>query len=89
MGITKAVKLVTLGRIGPALDTVVRQRLDIAEPRSAEEWITALASISSDLARFERRRGVRLEALIEERWRPVAVGRAYDMVAGPTGRKHG
>jgi hypothetical protein len=89
VGITKAVKLVTLGRIGPALDTVVRKRLGIAEPRSAEEWIAALRSISADLTRFERRHRVHLEALVEDRWKPIAVGRAYDMVAGPTGRKHG
>ena len=60
VGITKAVKLVTLGRIGPALDTIVRQRLGIAEPRSGEEWITVLRSISADLATFERRHGIAL-----------------------------
>jgi hypothetical protein len=80
---------VTLGRIGPALDKVVRDRLGIAEPRSGEEWITALRSISVDLARFERLQRLRLEALVEERRKPIEVGRAYDMVAGPTGRKHG
>ena len=37
VGITKAVKLVTLGRVGPALDTVVRDRLDVEEPRSGED----------------------------------------------------
>jgi hypothetical protein len=89
VGITKAVKLVTLGTIGPALDTIVRQRLSIAEPRSSEQWITVLRSISADLATFERRHRVPLEALDEERWKPIAVGRAYDMVAGPTGRKPG
>jgi hypothetical protein len=89
VGITKAVKLVTLGRIGPALDAVVRQRLGIAEPRSADEWIAALRAISTDLARFERRQRVSLETLVDDRWKPIAVGRAYDMVAGPTGRKHG
>ena len=89
VGITKAVKLATAGRIGPALDRVVRQKLAIAEPRSGEEWTTVLRSISADLARFERRNGLRLEAFVEQRWRPVAVGRAFDMVAGPTGRKHG
>lgn len=87
VGITKAVKLVTLGRIGPALDTVVRDNLSIAEPRSGEEWIAALRLISADLGKFERRHRVRLETLVEDRWKPIAVGRAYDMVAGPTGRK--
>jgi hypothetical protein len=89
VGITKAIKLVSLGRIGPALDTVVRKRLGIVEPRSGEEWITALRSISGDLAKFERRERMPLEALVEERWKPIAVGRAYDMLAGPAGRKPG
>ena len=85
VGITKAVKLVTLGRIGPALDKEVRRELRIGEPRSASEWIEALAGISDDLARFERATRTRLEQLVELRYRPIAVGRAYDMVAGPRG----
>jgi hypothetical protein len=85
VGITKAVKLVTLGRIGPALDTVVRERLSISEPRSAEEWVATLRAISADLSRFERRHRLKLESLVEDEWQPIAVGRAYDMVAGPTG----
>jgi hypothetical protein len=89
VGITKAVKLVTMGRIGPALDTIVRQRLGLPEPRAGDQWIAALRVISGDLARFERRHRLSLESLIDEQWKPVAVGRAYDMVAGPTGRKHG
>src|ERR1700704_6651341 len=68
VGITKAVKLVTLGRVGPALDAVVRKRLDIAEPRSGEEWIATRHGISDDLAKFERRNHLRLEGLVEERW---------------------
>ncbi len=87
VGITKAVKLVTLGRIGPALDTVVRDNLGIEEPRTGDEWVAVLRLISADLAKFERRHRVRLETLVEDRWKPIAVGRAYDMVAGPTGRK--
>jgi hypothetical protein len=88
VGITKAVKLVTLGRVGPALDTVVRDRLNIEEPRSGEDWVAVLGGISGDLLTFEKRRRVSLEDLVDKKWRPVAVGRAYDMVAGPTGRKN-
>jgi hypothetical protein len=81
--------LATLGRIGPALDTVVRKRLGISEPRSGEEWVALLHAISADLARFERRHRTLLESLVEDQWKPIQVGRVYDMVAGPTGRKHG
>jgi hypothetical protein len=86
VGITKAVKLVTLGRVGPAIDSVVRHNLALVEPKSAEEWIETLRAISADLGKFERQHRVILEELVEEQWRPVAVGRAYDMVAGPAGR---
>lgn len=84
VGITKAVKLVTLGRVGPALDAVVRRNLGIDEPYSADEWLAILRAISVDLSRFEGRTHEPLEALVDAQWRPIAVGRAYDMVAGPT-----
>jgi hypothetical protein len=88
VGITKAVKLGTLGRVGPALDSVVRDRLDIEEPRSGEVWVEPLRAIATDLAEFERRHGIPLESVVEQQWRPVAVGQAYDMVAGPTGKSN-
>ena len=76
----------TLGRVGPAIDSTVKDRLGIEAPSSGDEWIETLRAIAADLAKFERRYGVPLERLVEEQWRPVAVGRAYDMIAGPTER---
>ena len=40
VGITKAVMLLTDGRIGPALDSQVRLNLGVAKPINAEEWIS-------------------------------------------------
>lgn len=83
VGITKAIKLVTGGRIGPALDSEVRGHLGIKEPRTAGEWITVLECVAEDLDAFESTNKCRLEDLVEAEWLPVAPGRAYDMVFGP------
>ena len=86
VGITKAVKLVTEGRVGPALDSQVRQRIEIREPRNPVEWIEALRLISTDILGFEQRFGVQLEDLIDAPRGQVHVGRVYDMVFGPRDR---
>lgn len=83
VGITKAIKLVTLGRVGPAFDSVARDNMGVDEPATGDEWVDALRAIAKDLAAFERRHQISLESLVEERWAPIAVGRAYDMVVGP------
>jgi hypothetical protein len=83
VGITKAVMLITLGRVGPALDSAVRNKLGIREPEDADDWIEALKRVAADLEVFERRHVVRIEDLVEEQWKPIEVGRVYDMVFGP------
>lgn len=83
VGITKAVKLVTGGRIGPALDGEVREKLKIREPETAEQWLDLLRIVSEDIRIFEGANACRFEDLVEAEWQPVAVGRVYDMVFGP------
>src|SRR2546427_5517907 len=83
VGITKAVKLVTGGRIGPALDSEVRKHLGVREPATAEQWIDVLQLVSQDIRTFESANHCQLEDLVETEWQPVAVGRAYDMMFGP------
>ncbi len=39
VGITKAVMLVSDGRIGPAFDSQVRERLGLPRPTTSREWI--------------------------------------------------
>ena len=83
VGITKAVKLVTGGRIGPAFDSQVRQHLDLPEPLDGVQWLDALVAVARDIQTFESANGCRLEQLVETEWRPIGIGRAYDMVFGP------
>src|ERR1700760_616234 len=47
-GLAEAIKLVTGGRIGSALDSKVRDHLDVGEPVTAEQWIEVLKSDVED-----------------------------------------
>ena len=84
VGITKGVMLLTKGRIGPALDSRVRGELGLRQgPKDGPEWLSVLDAIARDLRGFERTNRVKLEELVEPQCGPIAVGRVYDMVAGP------
>jgi hypothetical protein len=83
VGITKAVKLVTGGRIGPAFDSQVRKRLGTPEPLDGVQWLDALGAVARDIQMFESTNRCRLEQLVDPEWQPIAVGRVYDMVFGP------
>jgi hypothetical protein len=83
VGITKAVKLITRGAIGPALDTEVRKKLKVPEPADGQSWVDLLTQVSADLNEFEKANGVRIESLCSGPWARVLPGRAFDMVAGP------
>lgn len=85
VGITKAVKLVTSGRFGPALDSQVRETVGCKEPKTAAQWLAVLERVAEDIQGFETGNRCQLEDLVEVEWQPVAVGRAYDMVFGPKG----
>ncbi len=49
VGISKAVLLLTEGRVGPAFDSNVRGHLGIAEPLNAGQWFNALQIVSEDI----------------------------------------
>ena len=53
VGISKAVLLLTEGRVGPAFDSKVRSELGISAPENAREWIQALWVTSRDIRAFE------------------------------------
>lgn len=84
VGITKAVLLVTDGRIGPAFDSQVRQRLGLSRPTSSGEWLAHLEAIADDISAFESNHGL-LSAVVPQRFGRLAVGRLYDMALGPRG----
>lgn len=84
VGITKSILLVTDGRIGPAFDSTVRERLRLERPKYGTDWIVAVDLIADDLAAFESKHGPLAEAM-PQRFRHLAVGRLYDMALGPRG----
>ena len=84
VGITKAIMLLTNGRIGPAFDSIVREKLGLKDHlKSSEEWIEVLRGISEDILCFEKLHGVKLAQVVPDELAAYQVGRLYDMVLGP------
>ncbi len=81
VGITKAIMLLTQGQIGPAFDRVVRSNLGISAPDSVAKWLEHLGGICKDIRAFEDEYQISIEDLVPKKWKPVKVGRAYDMIA--------
>ena len=84
VGISKAVMLLTQGRIGPAFDSIVRKNLNFKRNIcTSDEWIDALRAVGEDINAFEERYETRLARVVPERFATYHVGRLYDMVLGP------
>lgn len=85
---SKAMLILTNGRLGPALDSNARKVLRLPRIRSSDDYLTLLLAISEDIAAFEKvNYPTLLEDLVPKEWHPIAVGRAYDMAIGPRERK--
>jgi hypothetical protein len=82
VGITKAILLLTDGRIGPALDSRVRGNLRMPRPTTCSEWLQVLDYIADDIAAFERENGT-LQAVVPIQFAKLEYGRLYDMALGP------
>jgi hypothetical protein len=82
VGITKAVLLLTDGRIGPAFDSRVRKGLGVAPPDTCAEWLQALEEVGEDIAAFERAHGA-ITGVVPACFAGLACGRLYDMTLGP------
>lgn len=83
VGITKAVLLLTDGRIGPAFDSTVRTKLGLKRHlRSSGEWVEALRRVGRDIDAFELRHGC-LASNVPDHFSRYHAGRIYDMVLGP------
>ena len=82
VGITKAVLLLTDGRIGPAFDSQVRTRLGVGRPATCRDWIQILQDIGEDIVMFESTHGP-LTKEVPSRFAHLAYGRLYDMALGP------
>ena len=82
VGITKAVLLLTDGRIGPAFDSQVRSKLGVGRPATCRDWLQTLQDVGEDIAVFESSHG-RLTKAVPARFAQLAYGRLYDMALGP------
>jgi secondary thiamine-phosphate synthase enzyme len=85
VGITKAILLLTDGRIGPAFDSQVRAQLGVPSPTTSAEWIEILEGIADDIVAFEASHGA-LKKAVAPRFRAFENGRLYDMALGPGDR---
>ena len=83
VGITKAILLVTKGKIGPAFDSNVQMELNAWHVVGWKPYYDALAVIADDLVVFEARESAKVEELATRAGRPAEVGRVMDMVLGP------
>jgi hypothetical protein len=83
VGISKAIMLLTEGRIGPAFDSFVKTNLQLRYVKDCDIWIDSLRAVNRDIRAFEARHGIRLEDFVPNKLAPIAVGRVYDMIAGP------
>ncbi|MCX5886082.1 MAG: hypothetical protein NT096_09275 [Proteobacteria bacterium] len=83
VGISKAVLLLTKGRVGPAFDSKVRKSLGISEPESPAEWISALGLANRDIIAFQEANQCTLRQAAPEHFSHIHAGRIYDMALGP------
>ena len=82
VGITKAVLLLTDGRIGPALDSRVRSATGVRPPTTCGDWLQILEDVRDDIVAFESAHGP-LSKAVPARHAHLAYGRLYDMALGP------
>lgn len=85
VGISKAVLLLTEGRIGPAFDSNVRNELGIRVPESARDWIIALRVVAGNIQGFEVKNCCTLKQAAPPQFTYLHCGRIYDMALGPRG----
>ena len=82
VGISKAVMLLTDGRVGPAFDSQVRQRLGTGSIDGVENWIRALRLVCNDIRGFETANTMSLADAVPDH-AELQSGRIYDMALGP------
>jgi hypothetical protein len=83
VGISKAVLLLTKGRVGPAFDSEVRGQLGIETPARADDWLDALRIVQQDIEIFEARNHTSLRIAAGRPFENCFAGRIYDMALGP------
>jgi hypothetical protein len=82
VGISKAVLLLSNGRVGPAFDSNVRGQLNLGEINDANAWIDALQMVNMDIHAFEMANLITLQEAAPN-YGHLHSGRIYDMALGP------
>ncbi len=83
VGISKAVMLVTDGKVGPAFDSEVRRALKLGPINDVLAWRSALHTVSEDIQMFQLKTGVAFSAAKPPKLKSLENGRVYDMALGP------
>lgn len=83
VGISKAVLLLTEGRVEPAFDSEIRTHLGLRRIENANEWICALLVVSRDIQQFEAANQTTLQQAAPQQHAGLSSGRIYDMALGP------
>jgi len=83
VGISKAVLLLTEGRVGPAFDSKVRKKLGTGDIPTAKSWIINLKSVAEDITQFEQSNQCTLREAVPSEYSGLHYGRLYDMILGP------
>ena len=83
VGVSKAVLLITEGRVGPAFDSMVRRRLATGAIPTAGSWIENLKKIADDINQFQRANQCTLREAVPRGYSLLHYGRLYDMILGP------
>ena len=83
VGISKAVMLVTDGRVGPAFDSSVRTGLKVGEITHRAQWRKALGVVNADIQEFQHATGMRFSEAKPAKFATLHNGRVYDMALGP------
>ncbi len=81
VAISKAVLLLTEGRVGPAFDSNI-QRV-FFKPRNAQQWCDALKRVCEDIMEFEISNQCSLQQATPHHFTDLHSGRIYDMALGP------
>jgi hypothetical protein len=82
VGISKAVLLLSDGRIGPAFDSEVRNHLGIKSIENSNQWIHSLIYVSNDITEYQRANQRTLAESVPQ-FSHLNSGRIYDMALGP------
>lgn len=83
VGISKAILLLTDGRVGPAFDSEVRGHLGTGNVINSNQWIEALRTANQDIEAFERNNQTIIQEAAPQRCAHLNTGRIYDMALGP------